>query len=347
MAKVSIVAPVYGVEKYINQFLESIRNQTFQDLEVILVDDGSKDRCPQILDEFVKEDSRYHVIHQENAGVSVARNKGLEYITGEYVYIVDSDDWLTCDAIEQLYLAAQRTDADIIYGDWIMEKDSGETKRRICFPNEFVTSSKETIKMLQCGVFTNDNNNISRPEFQYINHLGGAPWRALIKTSLITNNNLKFDPYVRGLGDDILFILHLYEYVKKVAYIQHPIYHYRIISASYSHGYKANYLETVNRIYERMEEFLNKTKKDNVVWSFYYYRVLIYFQQGMVRYFKNTNNPVNEKERFKEFKEVLQSKPYCDAVRKAPLSMIRNKKTRYSLWMLRLKLYKLYWILKR
>ena len=200
--------------------------------------------------------------------------------------------------------------------------------------------------MLQCGVFTNDNNNISRPEFQYINHLGGAPWRALIKTSLITNNNLKFDPYVRGLGDDILFILHLYEYVKKVVYIQHPIYHYRIISASYSHGYKANYLETVDRIYERMEAFLNERNKDEVTRSFYYYRVLIYLRQGINRYFKNINNPKSKKERYDEFKKILNTEPYRTAVRNAPLEMIRNKKSRYSLWLLRLRMYGIYWLIK-
>ena len=115
MVKISIVAPVYGVEKYIHQFLDSIEKQTLREIEVILVDDGSPDNCPQILDEFVQKDSRYKVIHQKNAGVSMARNAGLAQATGKYVYIVDSDDWLVENALEELWNEAERTNADLIW----------------------------------------------------------------------------------------------------------------------------------------------------------------------------------------------------------------------------------------
>lgn len=184
MPKVSIVAPVYGVEKYIEQFLQSIKELTFQDIEVILVDDGSKDNCPAILDAFVKEDDRYKVIHKKNEGVSIARNTGIANATGEYVYIVDSDDWLVPDSVEKMYAAAISTGADIVYGDWIREKDTGEATRVFSFPKDFVTDNSETIKALQCGVLSN-NNNIHRPEFSCIRHLGGAPWRGMIRLSLI------------------------------------------------------------------------------------------------------------------------------------------------------------------
>lgn len=348
MAKVSIVAPVYGVEQYIDQFLMSIKEQTFEDLEVVLIDDGSRDNCPKILDEFVKIDSRYKVIHQNNSGVSIARNNGLAQITGEYVYIVDSDDWLTPDAIEKLYAKAIETGADIVYGDWIEEFDNGVSKDIVCFPKPFVTEDLETIKALQCGVFTNNNSIIiRRPEFDHINHLGGAPWRALFRTSVIVDNKLAFDPYVRGLGDDILFTLHVYEHVHKVAYIQHPIYHYREVALSYSHGYKANYLETTNLIYDRMERFLKEYKKDSQLWDFYYYRVLIYLNQGMSRYFKNQGNIKSEKERYLEFKNLLKREPYRSAIRKIPLNVIGNKRNKYSFWLLRLRLYRVYWKLKK
>ena len=127
MIKISVIAPVYGVEKYIHQFLDSIEKQTLQDIEVILVDDGSPDNCPQILDEFVQKDSRYKVIHQKNAGVSMARNAGLVQATGKYVYIVDSDDWLVENALEELWNVAEKTNADLIYGDYYLEKE-GKTE---------------------------------------------------------------------------------------------------------------------------------------------------------------------------------------------------------------------------
>ena len=182
---ISVIVPVYNVEKYIFQFLNSIREQTFQDFEVIFVDDGSPDNCPAILDEFVKENERYIVIHQKNAGVSAARNAGLEMAQGEYVYIVDSDDWLELDALEFLYNEANRTDSDLVYGDWIMEKPD-RSERRVCFPEGFQTTDKDTIRALQFAVPSDSNRiNYSRPEFSSISYFGGAPWRGLVRRSII------------------------------------------------------------------------------------------------------------------------------------------------------------------
>lgn len=346
MPKISIVAPVYGVERYINQFLDSLRCQTFRDFEAILVDDGSKDACPGILDAFAKEDERYKVIHQKNGGVSKARNRGLEEVTGEYVYIVDSDDWLEPAALEVLSKEAEESHADIIYGDWISEMESG-SKRQHCFLKKFVTTDKKTLDALQFAVNSNNNHvKISRPEFNKICHLGGAPWRGMIRMEVIRENNLRFDPYVRGLGDDILFTLHLYEYAVKVSYIPEIIYHYRELAMSYSHGYKENYLETVDRIYEKQEEFLNKYHKGELAWLAYYTRVLIYLQEGMQRYFLNSENPMNEKKRYTEFKKVIRSEPYKTAIRKAPLRYMGRKRLTYTVPMLRIGLPKLYWILQ-
>lgn len=342
MAKISIVAPVYGVEQYIGQFLDSIRNQSFQDFEAILVDDGSKDNCPAILDAFAQEDARYKVIHQENGGVSVARNTGLAHVTGEYVYIVDSDDWLEPTALEVLWKEAERTNADIVYGDWIRERSSASV-RQYCFPKAFVTEDADTLRALQFAVNNNSKVLLSRPEFSEIRHLGGAPWRGMIKASVIRDNNLRFDPYVRGLGDDILFSLHLYEYIKKVAYIPEVIYHYRKLDNSYSHGFKANYLETVARIYEKQEDFLRNYKKDEFAWGAYYIRVLIYLQQGMQRYFRNTNNPRPETVRYQEFRELIRTEPYRSAIKKAPLQFVGKNRLRVSWYFLRYGLYRLYW----
>lgn len=343
MAKVSVVAPVYGVEKYIDQFLQSIREQTLQDIEVILVDDGSKDRCPVILDDFAQEDDRYIVIHQPNGGVATARNTGLNRVTGEYVYIIDSDDWLTPDALEKLYDAAKKHDADMVYGDWIREPEGGKSQQMACFPRPFVTSDPETIAMLHRSVFTNDKVFAKCPEFEYIVHFGGAPWRAMVRTSIIKDNKLSFDSYVRGMGDDILFTLNEYEYVHSIVYIQHPTYHYRVIEGSYTHGYKENYLETVERIYERMELFLEENNKDDITRKFYYYRVLLYLQQGMGRYFKNSQNPKDESELYLEFRKLMDTEPYKSARCKAPLHIIANKRKKLCYYMLRMGLYRIYW----
>ena len=97
MAKISVIIPVYGVEKYLDRCVESVVNQTYKDLEIILVDDGSPDNCPQMCDEWASRDARIRAVHRKNGGQSCARNTGLSVATGDYIAFVDSDDWIAND----------------------------------------------------------------------------------------------------------------------------------------------------------------------------------------------------------------------------------------------------------
>lgn len=110
---ISVIVPIYNVEKYLTQCIESIINQTYKNLEIILVDDGSKDNSGKICDEYQKKDSRIKVIHKENGGTSSARNEGLEISTGKYIQFVDSDDYIDLDMIEFLYKILKEENADI------------------------------------------------------------------------------------------------------------------------------------------------------------------------------------------------------------------------------------------
>lgn len=122
MAEISVIVPIYKVEKYIDQCIQSILKQTFSDYEVILVDDGSPDNCGIICDEYAKRDKRVHVIHQKNGGISAARNAGLNRffcnVDNKYVTFIDSDDWISAYYLEQLYTTAIMTDADIVSCDY-------------------------------------------------------------------------------------------------------------------------------------------------------------------------------------------------------------------------------------
>lgn len=106
---ISIIIPVYNVEDYLPKCLNSLIHQTYQNLEIILVDDGSPDKCGQICDWYARKDSRIHVIHKQNEGVARARNDGIEYASGDYISFVDSDDWMTRDAYEILYKGLKNT----------------------------------------------------------------------------------------------------------------------------------------------------------------------------------------------------------------------------------------------
>lgn len=127
--KVSVVVPIYNVEYYLRRCIESIINQSYKNLEIILVDDGSPDACPEICDDYVKKDDRIKVIHQENSGVSVARNNGIKLATGEYLVFADSDDYLEINMIEECIKISEKKNLDILLFDWYDDFGDGKIKK--------------------------------------------------------------------------------------------------------------------------------------------------------------------------------------------------------------------------
>ena len=114
---ISVIVPIYNVEKYICKCVDSLINQTYKNLEIILVDDGSPDNCPQICDEYSEKDNRIKVVHKKNGGLSVARNAGMKMATGEYISFIDSDDYVSYDFIETLYNVAVKQNSEIVECD--------------------------------------------------------------------------------------------------------------------------------------------------------------------------------------------------------------------------------------
>ncbi|MDR3346595.1 MAG: glycosyltransferase, partial [Campylobacteraceae bacterium] len=160
---ISVIVPVYKVEQYLAACLNSIVNQTYKNLEIILVDDGSPDNCGKICDEYAQKDSRIVVLHQPNGGVSRARNAGLDIAKGEYIAFVDSDDYIALDMYEELMSIAQKQSADVaICGIYVIKKDGMEI-------------FKKTLEGL-------DTNGI---KYQFlINSYPSFPWGRLYKTKL-------------------------------------------------------------------------------------------------------------------------------------------------------------------
>lgn len=130
MELISIIIPIFKVEKYLEECLESVINQTYKNLEIILIDDGSPDNCPEICDKYALKDTRIKVIHQENQGLSAARNTGIKCMTGEYVLFLDSDDYLNINYCENIISVAKDTNSDIVVSEIITIDDEG--KRVYC-----------------------------------------------------------------------------------------------------------------------------------------------------------------------------------------------------------------------
>lgn len=205
--KISVIIPVYKVEAYLAECLDSVVNQTYRDMEIILVDDASPDGCGAICDRYAAEDLRVRVIHKErNCGQAAARNTGIELATGEYLFFADSDDWLAEDTLEKLHQGLKRYQADCSVGACatVLEGDNGEKDIRHCE---------------QKG----DRYEMALEAMKHVLLSGSAAWNRLFRKEAL--GNLRF-PLGR-INDDECFILRVYEHMEKIVFLDCETYFYR------------------------------------------------------------------------------------------------------------------------
>ena len=210
-ALISVVIPVYNVEDYLVFCLESIINQTYKKLEIIIVDDGSTDKSGNIADSYSRKDPRIRVIHKKNGGLSDARNKGLDASKGEYICFIDSDDYVNYNYIEILYNLCVENKADISICSFM--KTSRELTKIDGLENRksYVIDGRDTIKRIYKGKGKN---------------IAFTAWNKLYKRSLFTNNNIE---YPKGrLYEDDTTTYRLFYITKKVAITEECLYYYRI-----------------------------------------------------------------------------------------------------------------------
>lgn len=190
--KISIIVPIYNVELYLEKCLNSIINQTYTNIEIILVNDGSQDRCGEICEQYAQKDSRIKVIHKENGGLSDARNRGIEFATGKYIGFVDSDDYIASDMYEYLYKLIKEENADVSICDFYI--DCGNeiiNHNKIFDKNKIVFSSANAIKSLLKGTEIQNYawNKLYRIElFDKIKYPFGKKMEDLGTTYLIFDN---------------------------------------------------------------------------------------------------------------------------------------------------------------
>jgi glycosyltransferase involved in cell wall biosynthesis len=207
MPVISIIVPVYNVEKYVRRCLDSILAQTFTDYECILVDDGSPDNCPAICDEYAAKDKRFIAIHQENAGVSAARNAGLGIAKGEWIGFVDSDDWCDTGMFQFLYENAIKHNADV----------------SIC-GIRYIRDGNTIIKKNKVSDLILDSKNAILKLFDP-NYYGGFPFNKIIRTTYINKYNICYDKNLRFFEDGFFFF-NIFKHINSVIYSSTPYYYY-------------------------------------------------------------------------------------------------------------------------
>lgn len=229
---VTVVIPVYNVEDYLDRCVQSVVNQTYKNLEIILVDDGSPDNCPAMCDAWAQKDSRIKVIHKENEGAGLARNTGIDNASGEYICFFDSDDYVVPELVEECYRVADEKQADIVrFGNIEIAQDGRIKSKRIPSSPKVFYEGKEIReklipRLVSYSAATGEDWNISL-----------TFWGTMISTQLIQRTGWRIVSEREVFSEDFYSMFKLYQLAEKVAIIREAYYcYYTVNSKSLSHS---------------------------------------------------------------------------------------------------------------
>lgn len=231
--KISVVVPIYKVEKYLNRCVDTIVNQTYKNLEIILVDDGSPDKCGMIAEEYAKLDSRVKVAHKKNGGLSDARNRGMEHVTGDYILFVDSDDWLEKNMIEKMVKISLKFKVDVVQSAFYYAYED-----YLLFDNRFYKKDDPPIVL--------DNESLMT-ELVINERVKNFAWGKLYKTDIIRDI-----PFEKGvLFEDVFWAHKVMHRVNKYVILHQPLCYYFQRSDSIVSTYTPRNLDIIKGLKER------------------------------------------------------------------------------------------------
>jgi glycosyltransferase involved in cell wall biosynthesis len=240
---ITVIIPVYRVEAYLERCVDSVLKQTFRNTEIILVDDGSPDACPALCDAYARRDDRVRVIHQENQGLSGARNAGIEKAAGQYLAFVDSDDYLAPEFLERLYQACVETDSDMsvcrweyVKGEAIPEKGGGETR---------VFTGRQML------------GNLYTADGAYF----VVAWNKLYRRELF--EGIRYPLGV--IHEDEATTYRIYDKVQRAAYVDSSLYGYFVTPSSITRGFNPKRVDWVRAVAERVDFFEERGYKELMV----------------------------------------------------------------------------------
>lgn len=253
--KFSIVVPIYKVEKYLHECVDSILCQSFTDFELILVDDGSPDSCPQICDDYARKDPRVKVIHKPNGGQADARNVGTDIAQGDYIGYVDSDDYLIdSDVLQRLAVRIDKTNPDIVHYKFV---EWYEIDGHIdpCYFDYKVDTAGRSLADIYCDLIDKD---------AYYN----SAWSKVIRRQLLVDNNIRFEKGI--LGEDNEWYYHVVMVADRLELIDEPLYVYRQRQGSTTKDFSVKNLRDQLHVLSKWEAILAKREEDKrsrVVWN--------------------------------------------------------------------------------
>lgn len=257
----SIIIPIYKVEKYLDRCISSVINQTYKNLEIILVDDGSPDNCPMMCDAWAEKDNRIKVIHKPNAGLGFARNSGLEIATGDYIAFIDSDDYVDLDMYDTLISTSMKYNADIVYCGCHWGTSDNKFKDINDFPNLRIFEKTDLFDLSLNYI----DGVVMRPLIMSV-------WHSVYKKSVL---KVPFFSERTCNSEDLHFQLSAILNADKIAYIPESYYYYCFNATSLSHTFRYEKVEKDKLLMDYILELYHQHgyNIDNILYRFYFGRM--------------------------------------------------------------------------
>lgn len=334
---VTIVLPIYNVEKYLDRCIKSVINQTYKNIEIILVDDESPDKCPEICDEWKRKDARIRVVHKKNEGLGLARNTGIEYAKGKYICFFDSDDYIDLTTIEKAVELANKTSADVVTFGYANVDNEGMVKESYIpetVKNTFRNKEVEKEFLPDMLGATKESKN---------KKLHMSAWASMYSMKLIKESAWRFVSEREIIAEDVYSLLVFYKSVKCVSVLHEALYFYCENGTSLTHTYRKDRYEKIKKFYiesKRKAEQLNYSK--DIVKRIR----LPYFAFTIAALKMIVNADCNYKEKKKYLNEIIYDETFRELLKEINLN--EETLSRKTLWtVMRLKLTDVCYILIR
>lgn len=307
----SVIVPIYKVEQYLDRCINSIVAQSYTNLEIILVDDGSPDNCPDKCDDWATRDNRIKVVHKANAGLGYARNSGLDIATGDYVAFVDSDDYIEPEMYETLVSAAVKHNADMVSCGFNKQLKTGEFKPFVEFDCETVFEGDDEIKSLTRMFMLS----------YWHKSLNVGVWHAIYRRCFVP----RFTSEREYIPEDLIFCINVGLRIKKYVYVNRSFYNYMYNASGLCRSYKSDDFEKMVAGAEFLKGILEKKGLTGEAERYIFTRSNFFY-----RYFIMFSNSMKLREKYKEIKRLISLPAYQAMLAPEYFPEWNSKKMKYK-----------------